>query len=175
MTSISDSIAELRKCQWYWGGISSREAEDLLATQPPGTFLVRDSRNENYIYSLTFKTEDNIIHSRLAKYNGYYCLGGPHSLIKSQSIIQFIEKTIEYSKNIRQHCLLMHSNDHLNNGAEQIFLLYPLKRTNLMPSLKYWCRISVRNHIVDVGRIKSLPIPIILQKYLMEKKYLMIS
>uniref|UniRef100_A0A0K0EJX7 SH2 domain-containing protein n=1 Tax=Strongyloides stercoralis TaxID=6248 RepID=A0A0K0EJX7_STRER len=82
MTSIFDSIAELRKCQWYWGSISSREAENLLTNEPPGTFLVRDSRNENYIYSLTFKTEGNIIHSRLAKYNGYYCLGGPHSLIK---------------------------------------------------------------------------------------------
>ncbi|CEF67529.1 LP02169p [Strongyloides ratti] len=158
MSSIFDSIAELRKCQWYWGSISSREAENLLAIEPPGTFLVRDSRNENYIYSLTFKTES-----------------GPHSLIKSQSIIQFIEKTIEYSKNIQQHCLLMHSNNHLNNGAEQIFLLYPLKRTNLMPSLKYWCRISVRNYIHDVSKIKSFPLPTVLQKYLMEKKYLMIS
>uniref|UniRef100_A0A0N5A5K5 Cytokine-inducible SH2-containing protein n=1 Tax=Parastrongyloides trichosuri TaxID=131310 RepID=A0A0N5A5K5_PARTI len=175
MISISDSIAELRKCQWYWGSISSREAEELLKPQLPGTFLIRDSRNDHYIFSLTFKTETDIIHSRLSKYNGYYCLGGPHSLIKSQSIIEFINKTIEYSKNIQQHCLLMHSNNNLNNGAEQIFLLYPLKRTDMMPSLKYWCRIAVRNIIFDVNKIKNLPIPGSLQKYLMDKKYLMVS
>ena len=40
---------------WYWGNTSSEGAEKILSNEPDGSFLVRDSSDSHYIFSLTFK------------------------------------------------------------------------------------------------------------------------
>ncbi len=54
-----------RQRGWYWGPISGDAAEKLLATEPDGSFVVRDSSDQHYIFSLTFKLNGNIRHCRI--------------------------------------------------------------------------------------------------------------
>ena len=50
---------------WYWGPISGDAAEKLLNGEPDGSFLVRDSSDDHYIFSLTFKLNGNVRHVRI--------------------------------------------------------------------------------------------------------------
>ena len=50
---------------WYWGPISGDAAEKLFMGEPDGSFLVRDSSDDHYIFSLTFKLNGNIRHVRI--------------------------------------------------------------------------------------------------------------
>lgn len=52
-------IAAVRKLQesgFYWSTVSGKEASTLLSTEPPGTFLVRDSSDHHHFFTLSVKT-----------------------------------------------------------------------------------------------------------------------
>ncbi|XP_035221194.1 uncharacterized protein LOC118194108 isoform X2 [Stegodyphus dumicola] len=59
------SIEIVKDCGWYWGPISGETAEKLLAGEPDGSFVVRDSSDEHYIFSLTFKLNGLVRHVRI--------------------------------------------------------------------------------------------------------------
>ena len=56
------------QCGWYWGALGLDEAEAKLAQKPDGTFLVRDSSDEHYILSLTFRSQGSTHHTRIERY-----------------------------------------------------------------------------------------------------------
>ncbi|EEC19258.1 hypothetical protein IscW_ISCW013972 [Ixodes scapularis] len=59
------SIEKVKDCGWYWGPISGETAERLLSQEPDGSFVVRDSSDEHYIFSLTFKLNGLVRHVRI--------------------------------------------------------------------------------------------------------------
>ena len=50
---------------WYWGPLSGESAERILAGEPDGSFVVRDSSDHHYIFSLTFKLNGFVRHVRI--------------------------------------------------------------------------------------------------------------
>lgn len=59
------SIERVKNCGWYWGPVSGEMAEKLLSSEPDGSFIVRDSSDEHYIFSLTFKLNGLVRHVRI--------------------------------------------------------------------------------------------------------------
>lgn len=59
------SIERVKDCGWYWGPVSGEVAEKLLANEPDGSFIVRDSSDDAYIFSLTFKLNGLVRHVRI--------------------------------------------------------------------------------------------------------------
>ena len=57
---------------WYWGPISGEAAERLLSNEPDGSFVVRDSSDDHYIFSLTFKLNGTVRHVRIEHDQGLY-------------------------------------------------------------------------------------------------------
>ena len=55
---------------WYWGPLSWDEAEAKLATKPDGSFVVRDSSDDRYILSLSFRSQHTTHHTRIEHYKG---------------------------------------------------------------------------------------------------------
>lgn len=55
---------------WYWGPISSEAAEKILSNEPDGSFIVRDSSDDHYIFSLTFKLNNSVRHVRIEQDQG---------------------------------------------------------------------------------------------------------
>ena len=66
------SIERVKDCGWYWGSVSGSRAEKLLSSEPDGSFIVRDSSNENYIFSLSFKLDGSVRHVRIEQDQGQY-------------------------------------------------------------------------------------------------------
>jgi hypothetical protein len=56
---------------WYWGPISGEAAEKILSNEPDGSFIVRDSSDDHYIFSLTFKLNGCIRHVRIEHDQGW--------------------------------------------------------------------------------------------------------
>jgi len=50
------ALARLAESGFYYGSISPTEARRLLRPHPPGTFLVRASSDERFLFSITLRT-----------------------------------------------------------------------------------------------------------------------
>jgi len=58
------------QCGWYWGAIGWEEAEKQLASERDGSFLLRDSSDDRYLFSLSFRALDATHHTRIEHYKG---------------------------------------------------------------------------------------------------------
>lgn len=68
--AIVTPMKQLKRMGWYWGSISPEYAAKLLENEEDGSFLVRDSSSECYIFSMTFKLAGQIHHSRIEHCKG---------------------------------------------------------------------------------------------------------
>jgi hypothetical protein len=55
-------LTEIISCPYYWGKIDRYEAEALLESKPEGSFLFRDSAQDEFVFSVSFR------------YDTVYCL-----------------------------------------------------------------------------------------------------
>ena len=58
------------QCGWYWGPLGWEDAEEKLDGKPDGSFLVRDSSDDRYILSLSFRSQNATHHTRIEHYKG---------------------------------------------------------------------------------------------------------
>ena len=54
---------------FYWGKINRYEAEKLLDKKPEGSFLLRDSAQEEYLFSVSFRRYGRSLHARIEQWN----------------------------------------------------------------------------------------------------------
>lgn len=163
-----ESMKQLKDCGWYWGPLSYEEAENKLQDKRDGSFLVRDSSNENYILSLSFKSLGQVHHTRIEHHKGLFSFWSqPDSHGKAQ-ICQFIEQTVENSRNGRFLYFLRPMGP--GSPPMPIQLLYPVSRFFRVPSLQHMCRFRVLR-LVRRDHIDHLPLPQKVKSYLLEKQY----
>ena len=56
--SLSAVLRRLKLCGWYWGELSSQEAEEILLPAGNGAFLVRDSNDACHLFTLSLKVNE---------------------------------------------------------------------------------------------------------------------
>lgn len=93
-------LLHLPQYGWYWGPISSEAAEKILSNEPDGSFIVRDSSDDHYIFSLTFKLNNCVRHVRIEQDQGTFSFGSC-AKFKSRTIMEFIENAVESSRSGR--------------------------------------------------------------------------
>lgn len=136
--SASSAMDRLRDCGWYWGPLSKEGAAKLLESEPNGSFLVRDSSDENYIFSLTYKKNDEINHTRIEHSQGNFSFGGTKQKFSSNTIVDFIENFIEHSQSGRY--LFFRHRDPSRQGPVRLQLTNPVSRFKEIRSLKHMTR-----------------------------------
>nr|XP_009861817.1 suppressor of cytokine signaling isoform X1 [Ciona intestinalis] len=65
-------FSTVEECTWYWGGMSGQEAKRKLRGSSPGTFLLRDSADPRYLYSLSLMTKSGPTSIRIVYNNGRF-------------------------------------------------------------------------------------------------------
>src|SRR5699024_3869002 len=71
-TTADDDDRPLLSYGWFWGSISRRDAENLLRGKEEGTFLVRQSSDQRFLYSLSFRSNGKTMHTRIEYCDSLY-------------------------------------------------------------------------------------------------------
>lgn len=162
-------LNDLCKCGWYWGPLSSKEAESKLQGKPDGTFLVRDSNDNRYLLSLSFRSEGRTLHTRIefckGKFSFYaapFMTSGCH-----ESIVDLIEDCVDKSK----EKVFCYSKGRGHNGAAfPVRLMKALSRFDHVCTLQHLCRFVIRQHL-SLENIGEMPLPGTMKKYLWKNHF----
>ncbi|KAL4217339.1 negative regulation of STAT cascade [Mactra antiquata] len=163
-----ESMRQLKDCGWYWGPLSWEEAELKLAKKPEGTFLVRDSSDEHYILSLSFKNQGRVHHTRIEHHKGHFSFWSQPDSHGKSTIKEFIEQCVENSRNGRFLYFIRPSGP--GSPPMPIQLLHPVSRFIQMRSLQHMSRFRILQ-LVRRDHIDLLPVPKRIKQYLNEAQY----
>lgn len=161
------SIEKVKDCGWYWGPLSGSSAEKMLLKEPDGSFVVRDSSNDNYIFSLTVKLNGSVRHVRIEQDQGNFSFGCLHKF-RSNTIVDFIEDAVEHSRSGR-YLFFLHPSSAVMVPM-RVQLLHPVSRFKQIQSLQHLCRFVLLKH-VRRDLIPCLPLPTKLKSYLNSPHY----
>ncbi|XP_077997549.1 uncharacterized protein LOC144450730 [Glandiceps talaboti] len=167
-SKFTSSLRKLSECGWYWGPMNWDDAEAKLADTPDGAFLVRDSSNERYILSLSFRSQGTTHHTRIEHSQGMFGFWSQPQSHGSASIVEFIEKAMQHSKNGKFLYFLRPRFP----GAPPVpvQLTKPISRFKRVQTLQHMCRFLIRR-LVRIDHIQTLPLPRRVKEYLLEGQY----
>lgn len=129
--------------------------------EPDGSFVVRDSSDHHYIFSLTFKLNGFVRHVRIEHDQGNFSFGS-FTKFKSNTIVDFIENAVEHSRSGR-YLFFLHRRPVL--GPMRVQLLHPVSRFKRVQSLQHLCRYVIVKH-VRKDHLDYLPVPNKIKLYL---------
>lgn len=169
---------ELFKLSWYWPKLSRLESQKLLSNEPNGSFLIRDS-SQNDSFTLSFRTNSKTFHCR----NQWWVMKLHHPrwfIIKisplqlrsqilasdssSHSLIDVIEETIKKSQSSVVGFVKCDNNDVSFPSAYPVRLVYPICRNLSVPTLQSICLSKIKSK-VNSCHINSLPLPPRIKEY----------
>ncbi|XP_069476876.1 suppressor of cytokine signaling 6 [Ambystoma mexicanum] len=167
VTSLTEELKKLAKQGWYWGPITRWEAEEKLANVQDGSFLVRDSSDDRYLLSLSFRSHSKTLHTRIEHSNGRFSFYEQPDVEGHTSIVDLIEHSIRDSEN----GAFCYSRSRLPGSATYpVRLTNPVSRFMQVRSLQYLCRFVIRQY-TRIDLIQKLPLPNKMKDYLQEKHY----
>uniref|UniRef100_A0A8C5L640 Suppressor of cytokine signaling 5 n=1 Tax=Jaculus jaculus TaxID=51337 RepID=A0A8C5L640_JACJA len=138
----------------YWGVMDRYEAEALLEGKPEGTFLLRDSAQEDYLFSVSFRRYNRSLHARIEQWNHNFSFDAHDPCVFHSSTVTG---------------LLEHYKDPSSCMFFEPLLTISLNRTFPF-SLQYICR-AVICRCTTYDGIDGLPLPSALQDFLKEYHY----
>ena len=142
-------IEQVSACSFYWGIMDRYEAERLLDGKQEGTFLLRDSAQEEFLFSVSFRRYGRSLHARVEQWNHRFSFDSHDPGVFSSSTV----------------CgLVKHYNDPSCCMFFEPMLTVPLHRNSAF-SLQQLCRAVVSAHTSYNG-INTLPLPASLREYL---------
>ena len=165
--SLTKELCKLVKCGWYWGPIDRLEAEEKLMNQPDGAFLVRDSSDERYLLTLSFRSFGRTLHTRIEHCNGVFSFYAQPDTEGYSSV----EDLINHSMNNSYSDVFYYSRAPTPGSPSiPVRLLKPVSRFTQVRSLQYLCRFVIRQ-TTRVDHIAQLPLPNRIKGWLRQKQY----
>ncbi|KAG8449216.1 hypothetical protein GDO86_016037 [Hymenochirus boettgeri] len=138
----------------YWGVMDRYAAEALLEGKPEGTFLLRDSAQEDYLFSVSFRRYSRSLHARIEQWNHNFSFDAH-------------DPCVFHAPNVTG--LLEHYKDPSSCMFFEPLLSSPLNRSFPF-TLQHICR-SVICSCTNYDGIDALPVPSSLKLYLKEYHY----
>ena len=147
-------MLSITNCSFYWGKMDRYEAERLLEDKPEGTFLLRDSAQEEHLFSVSFRRFERSLHARIEQGNDRFSFDSRDpGVYSSKTVCGLIEHYKDPS-----HCMFF-----------EPMLTLPLHR-KFPFSLQALCRASISS-LIKYDDINSLDLPQQLKVYLKEYHY----
>ena len=166
--TLANELLRLSRYGWYWGPVSREEAEEKLAGQPEGAFLVRDSTDDRYLFSLSFRSSGRTLHTRVEYCNGEFSFYAQPQSDSYRSMAELIEQCVAES----QSGIYCYSRGTSGIGSQSypVKLTRPVSRFAQVRTLQYLCRFVIRQH-TRVDHIQNLPLPVSVKGWLKENQY----
>lgn len=164
---IASAMKDLRNTGWYWGSMTANEAKEILQDTPEGTFLVRDSSQTDYLFTISAMTSAGPTNLRIEFKDGKFKLDSvvlvKPKLKQFDSVVHLVEHYVNLSRTntkVSSHPLAP------TNGTVQLLLTKPVY--TVTPSLQHLCRITINKATREV---QELPLPNRLKDYLTDYSY----
>ena len=166
---IGRAVQALKQSGFYWGGITNQQAKALLKDTSVGSFLVRDSSDQRYLFTLTLKTSIGVTSVRIVMEKMTFRVdsGGSKALTPSfDCVVRLVHYYMQVYRTNRPMC---DSQGMTTKDARGLLLLrYPLYKG--VQSLQHLCRRTV-NQVTRPESIHKLPVAHHLQIYLRNYPY----
>uniref|UniRef100_W5NBH2 Suppressor of cytokine signaling 9 n=1 Tax=Lepisosteus oculatus TaxID=7918 RepID=W5NBH2_LEPOC len=147
-------LLQITNLPCYWGVMDRYEAEALLEGKPEGTFLLRDSAQEDYLFSVSFRRYGRSLHARIEQWNHNFSF-------------DVHDPSVFYASTVTG--LLEHYKDPNSCMFFEPLLSNPIHRVHPF-SLQHICRAVIASCTTYDG-IDVLPIPSALKEHLKEYHY----
>lgn len=147
-------LMEITNCSFYWGKMDRYEAEKLLDNKSEGTFLLRDSAQEDYLFSVSFRRYGRSLHARIEQWNHKFSFDSHDpGVFASDTVCGLIE----------------HYKDPTCCMFFEPMLTIPMHRTWTFP-LQHLCR-AVICRLTTYDGVNQLLLPKTVKSYLKEYHY----
>ncbi|CAD5121383.1 unnamed protein product [Dimorphilus gyrociliatus] len=142
-------LLDITNCPYYWGDMDRYEAEKELLSKPEGTFLLRDSAQEDFLFSVSFRRYCRTLHARIEQFDHHFSFDSLDSgVYQSKTVCGLVEHYKD-----PECCMFF-----------EPMLTVPLFRQNPF-SLCHLARAAIVNCMKYVD-IQHLPLPAKLREYL---------
>ncbi|XP_056463955.1 suppressor of cytokine signaling 4 [Gadus chalcogrammus] len=142
-------LLQINNSPCYWGVLNRFEAEALLEGQPEGTFLLRDSAQDEFLFSVSFRRYSRSLHARIEQSDKRFSFDGRDPCMYRDPSVTG---------------LLRHYSDPASCLYFEPLLSRPLSRTFPF-SLQHLCRAVVCSCTTYQG-VQGLPLPPQLRDFL---------
>lgn len=158
---LSGTVQVLRQSGWYYEGISYQHGHELLRDTAIGTFLVRDSSDPRFLFSLSVQTERGPTSVRIFYSNGYFRLDAqPHlqsAMPLFSTIIDLVQHYMKQSKLYKENAQVWV--DPHGKWYSSILLKKPLRKMPGPPSLKHFARLTIHRALEGSAMPKLAMLP----------------
>lgn len=159
--SIYNILRRLKMCGWYWGELSSQQANTLLRDAQNGSFILRDSNDACHLFTLSLKAHNFVISVRVTFSRGQFKLDSCHQE-DSPSFHSMVDLVDYYLASEHRHFYV----NLPDVGEFPVALRHPIWKE--APSLQHLCRRKVVQCCPDCHKLRQLPMPSHLIQYLVE-------
>lgn len=161
LNRLADTVRALRQSGWYYEGITYQQSQELLEKAPVGTFLVRESSDPRFLFSLSVQTERGPTSVRIHYVSGYFRLDSQPHLQATMPIFPSVIDLVQYY--VTQSRASLNSAqvwvDPKGKLYSAILLDKPLRKEDKAPTLKHLARLAVHKAIEDTGKPKISLLP----------------
>ncbi|KAK7896740.1 hypothetical protein WMY93_022065 [Mugilogobius chulae] len=166
---IALAMKELKNTGWYWGSLTANEAKEILQDATEGTFLVRDSSQRDYLFTISAVTSAGPTNLRIEYKHGKFKLDSvvlvKPKLKQFDSVVHLVEHYFKLSRNSDKTTADCQPSAP-PNGTVQLLLTKPVYTAT--PSLQHLSRIAINR---TTQQIQALPLPNRLKDYLLDYTY----
>uniref|UniRef100_A0A3P9H3K1 Suppressor of cytokine signaling 2 n=1 Tax=Oryzias latipes TaxID=8090 RepID=A0A3P9H3K1_ORYLA len=167
---IASAMKELRSTGWYWGNLTANEAKAILQDSPEGTFLLRDSSQRDYLFTISAMTSAGPTNLRIEYKHGKFKLDSvvlvKPKLRQFDSVVHLVDYYVQLSRSTDKAASNPQAVATGPNGTVQLLLTKPMYTA--MPSLQHLCRIAINRR---TQQTHHLPIPNRLKDFLTNYTY----
>ena len=186
---LSCAVNMLHMSGWYHGAMNFAEAKRKLRSCEIGTFLVRDSSDPHYLFTLSVKTPRGTTSVRIEYEFGKFALDSEEALRRLAPSFDCVVKLLHHyvkmsrldndekeKKETSKHSKSTGNGNSSNNNSGQLVWLEPSGRRDIVaqiikplrahaPSLQHLCRVAL-NRSLEPRQQAELPLPGKLKSYL---------
>ncbi|CAH1793998.1 unnamed protein product [Owenia fusiformis] len=167
LTILQETDQQLKECHFYYPRMTSRGAKKILNKRENGTFLIRDSTDSHYLYSLSVKTPRGTTSVRLLYERGMFSIDCDaqikNEMPKFTSVLKLVHYYMKLSVTSKPgKCVWLEQS---GRKSEPVKILFPL--VHGLPTLSHSCRKTINEHVPD-KHIQDLPLPEQVKKYIKE-------